>query len=227
MYNNKNKTPDKYYSEKELAFFSRITTSVTHEINNVTAIIRELAGLLDDLLYGAEQTGQVNIEKFRKISEKITYQTKRGELIIKRLNRFAHTVDIPVNTLNLPDILQDITDLCQRFAALKNIQLETQFPQENIELTSNAFLLQFAVFVCIEQSLNASDNYGSVTVSFSVNESGAHIFITGTPVKNNEQYIAGREILEYLLKKLGGKVEVTSDNTDKHTYILYIPGSIQ
>lgn len=221
------KKSDKYSGEKELAFFSTITTSVTHEINNVTAIIRELAGLLDDLLYGAEQAGQINVEKFKMITDKITYQTKRGELIIKRLNRFAHTVDISVNTLNLRDMLQDITDLCQRFASLKNIQLETQFPEEKIELTSNAFLLQFAVFVCIDQSLNALENYGSVSVSFSRNASGAHIFVTGPPVKNDEQYNAGIETLEYLLKKLGGKMTVTTDNINKHTYILYIPDSIQ
>src|SRR4030067_193492 len=98
---------EKRLREKGLAFFGSITASFSHEINNIMAIIGELAGLMEDLLRVADLGHPPQLERFRRVSERIGTQVKRGEEMIKRLNRFAHTMDEPVKTIEMIHLFVD------------------------------------------------------------------------------------------------------------------------
>ena len=75
--------------EKDLAFFGAITASVSHELNNVISIVYQTAGLLNDLLAGAQRGRPISDERLEQIAIRIGEQTERGAAIIKRLNAFA------------------------------------------------------------------------------------------------------------------------------------------
>ena len=80
--------------EEHLRFFGRMTASLSHDINNVFSTINELAGLIHDLDALARQGDRIAPDKIRSLTERISAQVGRGEILIKQLNRFAHAVDV-------------------------------------------------------------------------------------------------------------------------------------
>jgi len=216
---------EKLLREKGLAFFGSITASFSHEINNVMAIIGELAGLMEDLLRVADQGHPPQLERFRGISERIGTQVKRGEEMTKRLNRFAHTMDDPVKTIDMTHLLVDLIALSERPRTRRRARLETRFPEETILLVSNPFLLQQAVFSCMELVLAASHDNQLLRLILEKQEGGARITVAGEDpiVKTDEATLS---FLPIILDELGGKAEVISTDTGGLSLVLSIPYSI-
>ena len=76
-----------------LAFFGSIVAGQSHEVTNVLSVINELAGLQGDILGNAGAGQPPDIERLKQVVQKIRNQVQRGEIIIRSINRFAHTVD--------------------------------------------------------------------------------------------------------------------------------------
>ncbi|MCP4728076.1 MAG: HAMP domain-containing histidine kinase [bacterium] len=223
MADNMEKSSKKIESAEKLTFFGRITAGISHEVNNVNAIIRELAGLMNDLLYGAEQTGQINTEKFKEIVTKILEQTKRGEKNIKMLNRFSHSADHPKKLVTINDLINDITDLSKRFARLKHVTLVADYPDYTCEVNTSPFLLQFAVFSCIDLLINSADEYGTINIGFSENDDYTDISVTGVIRKEDEKKSERIDTIERLVRELNGKFVMLKDDEEKDVLLLRIP----
>ena len=216
---------EKRLREKGLAFFGSITASFSHEINNIMAIIAELSGLMEDLLRVADLGHPPQLERFRRISERIGTQVKRGEEMIKRLNRFAHTMDEPVKTIDMTHLLVDLIALSERPRTRRRARLETRFPEETILLVSNPFLLQQAVFSCMELVLDASHDNQLLRLILENQDGGARITVAGEdPIVKTDE--AALSFLPILMKELGGKVEVISTGNGGLSLVLSIPYSI-
>jgi len=216
---------EKLLREKGLAFFGSITASFSHEINNVMAIIAELSGLMEDLLRVADQGHPPPLERFRGISERIGTQVKRGEGMIKRLNRFAHTMDEPVKTIDTTRLLEDLVALSERPRTRRRARLETRFPEETILLVSNPFLLQQAIFSCIELVLAASRDNQLLRLILEKQDGGARITVAGEdPIVKTDE--AALSFLPILMEELGGKVEVISTGNGGLSLVLSLPYSI-
>ncbi len=213
-------TENKDDTGKALAFSGKITAGVTHEINNVMAIVRELSGLIDDMVYGAEQSGNLDQEKLKSISEKIAFQTKRGEMIIKRLNRFAHSSDVPLKKFSLREILQDTVDLSVRFANLRSINIQTDFPEYDVEMNSYPFRLYQAVFQCIEYFLQSCGEYGKILLKYESSDKSLRLMVTGSGLENGDKHINEINDITSLTQELGGKLS-TSDEEDSKTIELF------
>ena len=83
-------------SHTELQFFGAMTATATHDLKNVIAIINENAGLLEDLTLMAQKSGNaLSPDRVATVAKRIRDQVKRGDEMIKTLNRFAHRVDTP------------------------------------------------------------------------------------------------------------------------------------
>jgi hypothetical protein len=78
---------------EKAAFMGRITAGVTHEIKNVLAIIKESAGLMEDLFELSKDHAPPPREKFLRTLTRITEQVRRGVDLATNLNEFAHTSD--------------------------------------------------------------------------------------------------------------------------------------
>ncbi len=211
--------------EECLTFFGQITAGISHEVNNVNAIIRELAGLMDDLLYGADQSGQVNIDKFKEIVRKIVDQTKRGEKNIKRLNTFSHCVDHPAKIIKLDELIIEITDLSQRFARLKYVTLTAEQTDYSCEIKTNPFLLQYAIFSCIDLLINSADEHGKIMIGFTMKNGFTNILITGAIRKEDEKNPERLETINRLMKELNGEFSRQKNDENIDVLSLKIPGS--
>lgn len=101
--------------------FARISASISHEIKNTLSIINENAGLLDDFALMAGEDEGVAVERVRLATGTIAKQVERSNLIMKNLNRFAHSADSYLAQADLKEVLGLIVELTGRQAAMKNI----------------------------------------------------------------------------------------------------------
>ena len=212
--------------EQALSFFGTITASLSHEINNSVAIITELSGLQEDLLLGAEQGRPIDNGKMLELSQRITNQVKKGREFIKRLNRFAHTVDNAITDYDLREVLDQLAALAQRFAFLKGVNLEASLEKESVKIRGNPFGLQQAVFICIRLVIDASNKDETISVTFEKEEPGARILITGRSLNGAEEKESKLSFLTILMKELCGAIEIISLDIEQQSLALHIPMSI-
>lgn len=138
--------------QTEIAFFGRITAGVTHELKNVLAIINESAGLMQDLMALSKEMPAYH-DRFQKALSSIKNQIQRGQVLITKLNQFAHTPDSTIRTIDLFEAAGHLVALSQRFAALKNVTLKIVPPPASdppVQATVNLMQLQMALFSAIE-----------------------------------------------------------------------------
>ncbi|MBU0519540.1 hypothetical protein KKA00_06055 [bacterium] len=193
--------PDKNREDElkrsELTFFGQITASVTHEMNNVIGIIEQVAGLLEDLAVGVEYGRAIDPEKLKGISARIITQTERGTDLIKRLNYFAHTVDEPVCDCEMDELLQNLVDLCQRFAILQKGSLEAELTPY-LTVRTNPFVLEQVVFIALRLSISGLQKEGIVKLTCVKIDSGALITVYGPAVSESEPKEATLELIKTL-----------------------------
>jgi len=163
------------YAQKEIEFFGKITAASTHEMKNVLAIIKETSGLMEDLMTLSPETPMTLREKFQNTLSVIASQIKRGAEISDRLNRFAHSTDVPVANIDLYTAAEQITALAQRFARLKQVDLKLDPPALPMTVAVRPVRLLMTLFGCIECCLNRLPAGAHVRVATREKNSGFEI----------------------------------------------------
>jgi signal transduction histidine kinase len=166
-------------NEKEIAFIGRITAGVTHEVNNVLASIREISGLLSDILSITSEESFTRKEKFEASIQKIQNQEKRGVKLINQLNKFAHLPDVSSTEVDLNELIEHLIFLTERFGRIKKIELHTQPSGQSVKVITNPFYLQMALFNCVEYFLKNLDAGGKVFINSDNNNTEISINIFG------------------------------------------------
>ena len=100
-----------WFGYDSLAFFGKVNASISHELKNVMAIISETAGLLGDLSEMARGGTPVDPDMLISSTESIIEEIQRGFTTIRQMNRFAHSVDTPVVSVDLMEILDLVRNL--------------------------------------------------------------------------------------------------------------------
>jgi C4-dicarboxylate-specific signal transduction histidine kinase len=149
-------------NEKEIKFIGKITAGVTHEVNNVLASIREISGLMTDILSITDEISFPRKEKFQTSLEKIQNQVQRGIKLTCQLNKFSHLSDTNKTDVDLNEIIEHLIFLTERFARLKNIALQIQPLGKSVAININPLLLQMALFNSIAYLLNNMANGGKI-----------------------------------------------------------------
>ena len=134
----------------EAAFIGKITASATHEIRNVLAIVKESAGLIDDLMQAAVTHGPLDGDRVFKATQRIEAQVARGAELITSLNRFAHSMDHDRQSVDLCEEARHVVFLSQRFAR-KKMQTVMAEPSDGTPgFTANSLAVQMALFAGVE-----------------------------------------------------------------------------
>ncbi len=204
--------------QREMAFFGAVTASVTHEINNVIAIVGELNGLLGDLVAGAEAGCPLDLEKVDGILGTAERHIDRGKIIVKRLSRFAHSVDEPVSTINPGVVLDNLVKISSRLADMKKLRIEAVLPDEPTYMTTNPFILQQAVFSCIELFLNALPAGEGIVVELLKEDEIFKVTVSGSTSVGADKALEKLEAIGSLMASLGGKAELGGEG--KETFVL-------
>jgi len=210
--------------DQGLAYFGVITASLSHEKNNVLAMISELAGLQEDCFYAAERGRPLDTDKLRNVAERIADQVERGKQLIKQLNTFAHSIDEPGATLDVGSNLADIVGLCQRFARLRKAGLECHATGDHIATSCRPFDVQHMVYRCLEVALAAVPPGGSITVTEEQHDGQAMVKVT-TP----EHQLAAGEVepqlafIAMLANSLGAAIDTKIEPGQPLVVTLHLP----
>jgi len=162
-------------SETGLQFFGKMSASISHEMKNVMAIINENAGLLEDLTVMAEKGMPIDPQRLRTQASRIMKQIRRGDDIIKGMNRFAHSVDEPWRQVELNDTLGLMCTLSGRFASMRGVTLELDPPSIQVPIITNPFLLQNLIWLCLDFAMGSTGTGKRVVLRTEKIERGAKI----------------------------------------------------
>jgi C4-dicarboxylate-specific signal transduction histidine kinase len=162
-------------SETGLQFFGKMSASISHEMKNVLAIINENAGLLEDLTVMAEKGMPLDPQRLRTQASRIMKQIRRGDDIIKGMNRFAHSVDEPWRQVELNDTLGLMCTLSGRFASMRGVTLELDPPSIQVPILTNPFLLQNLIWLCLDFAMGSTGTGKRVVLRTEKIERGAKI----------------------------------------------------
>jgi C4-dicarboxylate-specific signal transduction histidine kinase len=150
--------------EREAAFIGKIMASATHELRNVLAIVKESAGLIEDIVEASEQSGTPTAERLMRAVGRIRDQVKRGADLITSLNKFAHSLDHAEEEVDLNQAVQQISFLCQRRASQSRQIVEPHPGDENLGIVLSHLRLQMAICAAVECCLEQLPEGGTVTV---------------------------------------------------------------
>jgi C4-dicarboxylate-specific signal transduction histidine kinase len=213
---------------REAAFIARITASTTHEIRNVLAIVKESAGLIEDMVRAFDERRPLDREKLIRAVGRIDAQIGRGAEVLSNLNRLAHSLDQAQSRVDLNQEVQRVAFLCQRFARQGRHSVEVRPGDRELPVVVNALQLQMALFTAVECCLDQLPEPGTVTihpgrqgdrpaVEF-VGEVGEKV-VAGPPTD-----AAGWGKLAELLDSLGASVEAT-DTACRFSVLLTVGGA--
>jgi len=140
---------------REARFLAKITTGTTHEIRNVLAIIKESAGLMEDMVNAFEKGRPLKADSIRRSIARIGTQVERGANLMSTLNRFGHSMDYEQDQIDLHDEASQVALLSARLAGQKGHKVEARQGKGAAEFSVNRLHLQMALFngveCCVEQ----------------------------------------------------------------------------
>jgi C4-dicarboxylate-specific signal transduction histidine kinase len=198
---------------REAAFIGRITAGITHEMKNVLAIIRESAGLMEDLLSMTGDTGFPHRERFVRAMGTIQAQVERGIDLSTRLNRLAHSPDAPLAVIDLNQTVSQMALLAERFARLRGVRLTAAPHPEAIRVSTSPVRVQMALLAGLESMWNSMAGGGGLTLCVSRIGAEAEVAIRcdeapAEPEEFEKSVSAApeRKMLEEILADLGGKL---------------------
>jgi len=214
--------------DNEIVFIGKITASITHEIKNVLASIKELTGLMDDLVAMSDDFPLK--DKFQNVLPRILIQIERGAELTKSFNTFSHVPDKKIGTVNLGEVTAHIVYLGQRFARQKNIELILSDSNSSVEIETKPLTLYMALFYVLEFLLDRMNNNGTIKIGSGKQDDGFKInMICEGELTNREEFI--REIqtskdwvfLQSISHSLGSNAEFDEPN---NSFVLLLPSVV-
>jgi signal transduction histidine kinase len=152
------------FNYEALSFFGSVNASISHELKNVMAIISETAGLLSDLSEMARKGTAVDPDLLTSSTDSIIEEIQRGFDTIRQMNRFAHSVDTPVTSVDLMEILDLVRNLSGYLAFAGKIHLHPHDGDRPIVLTS-PFILQAIIYQVVVQAFKTAGPEAKLYVS--------------------------------------------------------------
>jgi signal transduction histidine kinase len=146
-----------------LQVFGKISAAVSHDLKNVLAIVNENAGLLDDLALRAAKGGEIPLDRLNVATSRMLKQVKRGDAVLKNLNRFAHTTDAPLLQGNVAETVALMVDLAGRQAAMRETVI-TVAPDAAMISTCLVYLESF-VYLLLRHALEVLPRKESVEIA--------------------------------------------------------------
>jgi signal transduction histidine kinase len=171
-----------------LSFFGSVNASISHELKNVMAIISETAGLLSDLSEMARKGTSIEPDLLTSSTDSIIEEIQRGFDTIRQMNRFAHSVDTPVTSIDLMEILDLVRNLSGYLAFAGKMHLNPYDGDRPIALTS-PFILQAIIYRAVVQAFKSAGPHANLYVSIqSRDESTWRILFDGFTIKDGEVF---------------------------------------
>jgi signal transduction histidine kinase len=165
-------------AQENLQFFGQVVSSVSHEIKNVMAIINEKAGLLEDLAAMAKMGRPLDAARISGLADDLKRQIKRGDGIIRNMNRFAHSVDEPMAAVDISDLTGLLVGLAKRMAAQQSVTLDYHPAEQVRSVRTRPFALQLVIWNCLRAGIASCGENKSVKIRVAADGNAERIQIS-------------------------------------------------
>jgi C4-dicarboxylate-specific signal transduction histidine kinase len=163
----------------EAAFLATMTASATHEVRNVLAIIKESAGLIEDMVHVFSRKGTLDTEKVYRTVNRIDTQVKRGADLLTNLNRLSHTLDSESATVELNTEVEQVTFLSQRFARKRGHRIVAVCSEGEAWTVVHPLHLHMALFSAMECCMEELPDGAAITLSVGLEDGHAILEFRG------------------------------------------------
>ncbi len=206
-----------------LAFFGALSASISHEIKNRMAIIHEQASLLEDYIHMAAKGSETDPERMLKIAGSIKKQVGNADVIIKNMNRLAHSTDDLKRTASVEEIIDLIAALSKRMADLHEVKIAAPQAKEPCSAHTSPFLLMNLIWWCIKTIMPFVQKNDTIRLSHEKSGDGVLIRMTveGKPI--SEEEIEFPEETSILAGLLNGEVGYSRE---KQQCVISIPAAL-
>lgn len=186
-----------------LEFFGQISAAISHDLKNVLAIINEDAGLLQDFSLMAAQGMELDPERLGRLAEKIQVQIKRGDSIIKNMNRFAHSVDLPECEVDYRELTALVISLLTRLASRKCVTVILD-ESDPVKGKGDPFIIQRLIAKILEVCMDNVGNDNELKIGVAAENGLGVIRIEGLSEQIPEDSLGG---LEKIAETAGASLE--------------------
>jgi C4-dicarboxylate-specific signal transduction histidine kinase len=196
--------------DREAAFIAGITAGATHELRNVLAIVKESAGLIEDLLRSAGGRGGVDPGRLERSAERIAKQVARGSEMLTSLNRFAHSLEQGRTRLDLGQEVQQAAVLGQRTARQRRHAVAVRPGDADVTCDGNPLHLQMVLSAALECCMELLAEPGTIVLRarWHGDRAGVELAgeVSGSVVSTGAAAPSWSRLTE-LAERLGGSVE--------------------
>ena len=197
------------------SFLGMVAASVAHDLQNVLAIVKETAGLMQDNLFMYQGLlSPETAEKFAISISKVQKQVERGVDITSGLNQFAHTADSLEETIDVFEIVQRIIFLTQRIFQHKGMSIEIEECEEQLLIEAESLHFQRLVFKCLEYLGGAESDSAMLNISVE-NKTGINISVNHesySVADFSEQKSRWQELC-YISKQINATIKLSDEKT--------------
>lgn len=200
-------------------FMRTILASFTHELRNRLAVVKEIAGLQQDIIAIDRSVKDISglVHALRSVDEHVDNALRLTSV----LNRFTHRLDTEMSVFCVQDVLEELIDLVKRTADEKRVGLETDFDPSLPPVSGDPARLQMLVFFLLDESLCSLEQGGSILVRITEHPPGIMIRIIPHGRRHAGGGSAGRCPREILLSVAGDiGAEVSTGGVEQETSIL-------
>ena len=154
---------------RDIYFMGKVLASVSHEMQNVMAIIKESAALANDVLQINGPPPMKHGDKLMHSLATIRNQIERGRGLMLGLNAFAHAAEDYPDCCDLTRFTKQIGVLGTRMVQIKECTLNVQTGDTPLLVNGNALFVMQTIYVAITvmlQNMAAGDTLNVRVVEY-------------------------------------------------------------
>jgi signal transduction histidine kinase len=203
-------SPVEFQNNEDLTFFGKVSASISHELKNILAIISETAGLLGDLTQKAKRDGKIDLELINTCSNDIVEEIQRGFATIKHMNRFAHSVDHAIESVDLIDVLKLMINLTGFLSFASKVRFDSAEPIDRTIRTC-PFRLQNLIYHTLVFAFESVGPDGEIQVSMQREPNGdARFTFAGLGSKSSRPFPEEKTIK--IAASINAEIHATADS---------------
>jgi len=198
-----------FKNNDDLAFFGKVNASISHELKNILAIISEAAGLLQDLTEMVARGQKIELEMLKTCSQDIVEEIQRGFTTIKQMNTFSHSVDVPLKSVNLIEVLDLMINLAGFLSFASKVRFDP--PQDEASIVSTCpFRLQNLVYHTLVFAFKSVGVDGEIQVAVhQETNSSARIVFSGLGIRSDLPF-PSKETTK-IARSIGAEIRMADD----------------
>lgn len=171
-----------------LAFYSKISASISHEIKNSLAVINESAGYLEDVTLMTRKGVPLDPDRLGALASTMLKQVQRTNTIIKNMNRLAHSLDEDFKLVDVNELMDLMAHLSERTVVTKGFRISVTSADTPVAVISHPFFLENLIWLMVNFAMTVCGESKTIGMAASKAPTGAEICFSGLDRLTEENF---------------------------------------